>query len=243
MSRLKDQVVIVTGAGTGIGEATAAAFVNEGAKVVYVGRRKAKLEEAASNVPKEQVLIHACDVTDRDAVNDMVRETGNHFGPVDILVNNAGINTSPRTIADVRLPDWDQIIAVNLTGVFNTIRAVLPGMREKKGGLIVNISSIAGIRSSKLSGGAYAASKHGVVALNHTLNIEEKDYGIRACAICPGEIDTPILDQRPEPVSPEHRARILKPEDIAAAVLFVARYPSNVCVSEIVIKPTTQIFQ
>jgi NADP-dependent 3-hydroxy acid dehydrogenase YdfG len=81
------------------------------------------------------------------------------------------------------------------------------------------------------------------MALNHTLNVEEKDFGIRACAICPGEIDTPILDQRPEPVGPEHRARILKPEDLAATVLFVAGFPKRVCFPEIVIKPTTQIFQ
>ncbi|MBW1697397.1 MAG: SDR family oxidoreductase [Deltaproteobacteria bacterium] len=243
MTQFKDRVVIVTGAGSGVGREIAIGFVNEAAKVAFVGRRRSKLEESATGLPKERVMILPCDVSIRHAVDEMVNAVLRHFGAVDILVNNAGINTSPRSIAEVAPEDWNQIIAINLNGVFNTIRAVLPGMREKKDGLIINISSIAGIRASELAGAAYAASKHGVMALNHTLNIEEKEFGIRACAICPGEIDTPILDQRPQPVSPEHRARILKPKDIAEAVFFVARYPSRVCIPELVIKPTTQIFQ
>ena len=243
MSQFKDRVVVVTGAGTGVGLAIAEGFVNEGANVAFVGRRLEKLEEAAADFPQDRVMICSCDVSDRMAVNEMMNQVIDRFGTVDILVNNAGINTSPRSTGEVDPGDWDQIVDINLNGVFNTIRAALPKMREQKDGLIINISSIAGIRGSKLSGAAYAASKHGVVALSQTLNEEEKDNNIRSCAICPGEIDTPILDQRPVPVSPEHRARILKVEDLAAAALFVAAYPPRVTIPILVIKPTSQVFQ
>ena len=243
MNQFEDRSVVVTGAGTGVGLAIATGFVNEGAKVSFVGRRREKLEEAAANFPKDRVTIGPCDVSDRMAVNEMMAQVIDRFGAIDILVNNAGINTTPRSTGEVDPGDWDRIVDINLNGVFNTVRAVLPKMREQKDGLIINISSIAGLRGSKLAGAAYAASKHGVVALSQTLNEEEKDYNIRSCAICPGEIDTPILDQRPVPVSPEHRARILKVEDLAAAALFVAAYPARVTIPILVIKPTSQIFQ
>ena len=122
------------------------------------------------------------------------------------------------------------------------MQALLPGMRKLRGGVILNISSIAGLRASKLAGSAYSAAKHGLMALTHVINEEEREHGIRACAICPGEVETPILDLRPEPVSSEHRARMLQPEDVAAAALFVAGLPARACVPELVIKPTWQIF-
>ena len=243
MSKFKDRVVVVTGAGTGVGLAISEAFVNEGAKVAFAGRRKEKLEAAAADMPQDRVMVCPCDVADREAVNDMIGRVTDRFGTVHILVNNAGINASPRSVGEVNPEDWDQIVNINLNGVFNTVRAVLPKMREQKDGLIINISSIAGVRGSKLAGAPYAASKHGVVALSQTLNEEEMDYNIRSCAICPGEIDTPILDQRPVPVSPEHRASILKTDDLAAAALFVASFPSRVTIPILIIKPTSQVFQ
>jgi NADP-dependent 3-hydroxy acid dehydrogenase YdfG len=167
----------------------------------------------------------------------------NRFGTVDILINNAGININPRTVADINPSDWDETVKINLTGVFNTCRGVLPVMRKQKDGLIINISSIAGLRGGKKPGAAYSASKQGVIALSQTLNEEESEYNIRSCAICPGEVDTAMLDQRPVPVSREHREKILKPEDIASAVCFVAAYPPRVCIPLLVIKPTIQIFR
>ena len=175
-------------------------------------------------------------------MNATVQRVVAQFGAVDTLVNNAGINTNPRSVADVNPADWDRTVAINLTGAFNYVRAVLPGMQQRKGGLIINVSSIAGVRASKVAGAAYCASKHGMMALNDSINHEEKNSGIRACAICPGEVETPILDQRPEPVGPEHRARIIQPEDIAATVLFVAGLPPRVHVPELIIKPTSQSF-
>jgi len=243
MDQFKDKVVIVTGAGTGIGRAVAVDFAKAGARVAFVGRRLEKLETAAAGLPEAQVSLCPCDVADRAAVNEMAAQIVDRFGPVNILVNNAGINTNPRSVGEVDPADWDRTIKINLTGAFNCVRAVLPGMRAQKDGLIINVSSIAGLRASKLGGAAYSASKHGMVALNHCINEEDSAHNIRACVICPGEVETPILDLRPEPVSAERRARMLQPEDVSAAALFVASLPPRACIPELIIKPTTQLFR
>lgn len=242
-NRFNDTAVLVTGAGTGIGRAVAHSFAAEGACVGLMGRRQEPLEETAEGLPPERTQLLACDVADRQAVNDAVATFEARFGPLAVLVNNAGTNTNPRSVGEVAPEDWDLTVNVNLTGVFNCIRAALPGMRRRGDGLVINVSSVAGLRGSKLAGAAYSASKHGVVALTSTLNEEEAETGIRACAICPGEVETPILDRRPEPVGAEHRARILQPDDVAAAAVFVAALPPRACVPLLVIKPTTQLFQ
>ena len=243
MDRFAHRTVIVTGAGTGMGRAIARAFVEQGARVAFIGRRLEKLEEAVSGLPAERFLLAGCDVSDRAAVNATAEQVEERFGTVRILVNNAGINTNPRSVAEVDPEDWDRTVAINLTGTFNLTRAVLPGMRKEKDGVIINVSSTAGLRASELAGAAYSAAKHGMVAMTHSINEEERDYGIRSCAICPGEVATPILDLRPEPVEPGRLERMLQPEDIAATVLFVAGLPPRACVPELVIKPVYQIFQ
>jgi NAD(P)-dependent dehydrogenase (short-subunit alcohol dehydrogenase family) len=236
--QFENKVVIVTGAGTGIGQAVAIGFVNEGAKVAFVGRRVAMLEEAAAGLPAEQVLLLPCDVADRAGVNEAVDQVRAEFGPVDILVNNAGTNTNPRSVSEVKPEDWDLTIAVNLTGAFNFARAVLPDMRAKKAGLIINVASMAGKRAGKVPGAAYSASKHGMVSLTYSIIEEEAQYGVRACVICPGEVNTPILDLRPVKVSDERKAQVLQPEDVAAAALFVAKLPQRASVPELLIRPT-----
>ena len=243
MEQLENKIAVVTGAGTGIGEATARAFVDAGARTVFVGRRLEKLEEAASGLDTGRVMLRACDVSDRAAVDALGAEVATGWGGVDVLVNNAGTNTNPRAVGAVDPDDWDHTIAINLTGVFNMVRAVLPGMRQKEDGVIITVSSIAGLRASKLAGAAYSASKHGAVALTHSINEEEVAHGIRACAICPGEVETPILEKRPEPVSAERRAAMLQPEELAQAALFVASLPARACVPLLIIKPTTQLYQ
>lgn len=242
MSQFANKVVVVTGAGTGIGRAIGQDFVKAGAKVAFVGRRLEKIQEAAAGLPEAQVMLCPIDVADRPAVNETVQQILNQFGPVDILVNNAGINTNPRSVAEVSPEDWDRTVAINLTGAFNFIRAVLPGMRERGDGLVINISSIAGLRAGKVAGAGYSASKHAMISLNDSLNAEENGNGIRACVICPGEVNTPILDLRVEPVSAERRAQILQPEDVSAAALFVAALPARACIPMLVIKPTSQPF-
>lgn len=243
MRQLVDKVVVVTGAGTGIGAAIARGFAEAGARVAFVGRRPEPLAAVAAGLNAERVLLHSCDVSDRGAVETLASAIEAEWGAVDVLVNNAGINTNPRSVGEVAPEDWDQTIAINLTGMYNMVRAVLPGMRRQNDGLVIAVASIAGLRASKLAGAAYSASKHGAVALTNSINEEEVASGIRACAICPGEVETPILAQRPEPVSAQRRAAMLQPEELAQAALFVASLPARACVPLLVIKPTTQLFQ
>lgn len=241
--RLEGKVALVTGGGTGIGQASAAALASEGAQVIITGRRAAKLEETCAAIQSPRpVRYRVADVADREQVAALVHWINQEFGPIHILVNNAGVNVARRRLAELSPEDWDYIMQVNATGAFNVIHAVLPQMREQRDGVIVNISSLAGVRASPLGGAAYSASKHALSALTRVIAIEEKDNGIRATNLCPGEVNTPILDDRPVPVSEEHRAQILQPEDVAAAVLFVATLPPRAHVPELYIKPTTQLF-
>ena len=173
MSILENQVAVVTGAGTGIGRAVAETFAREGAAVALLGRREEKLREVAVRLPGNRVLTCACDVSSRDQVDGVFARIRDRLGPVNLLVNNAGINTVVRSLARIDPSDWDLVVAVNLTGAFNCIRAVLPGMQELGGGVIINVSSIAGKRAAKVAGVAYVASKHGMVGLTHSTNLEE----------------------------------------------------------------------
>ena len=145
-------------------------------------------------------------------------------------------------MAELAPEDWDRLMQVNVTGAYNTIREVLPEMRERKDGLIVNISSIAGLRASPLGGVAYSASKFAMTALGTCVALEERERGIRVTNVYPGEVDTPILEQRPQPVSAEHRALILQPEDVAAAVVMIAKLPARAHIPDLTIKPTSQAF-
>ncbi|MCC6165744.1 MAG: SDR family oxidoreductase [Caldilineaceae bacterium] len=241
--RLSGKIALITGGGTGIGQAAAQALAQEGAQVIVTGRRAAKLEETCASIQAPRpVRSYAADVANRHEVNDLVSWVKTEFGPIDIVVNNAGINVANRTLAELSPDDWDMLMQVNATGAFNVIHAVLPEMRARRDGVIINISSLAGVRASNLGGAAYSASKHAMSALTRVIAIEDKDNGIRATNLCPGEVNTPILDERPVKVSDAHKAQILQPEDVAAAVLFIATLPPRAHVPELLIKPTTQLF-
>lgn len=205
-------------------------------------RNSAKWPDAFRKSDGGELLVHASDVADRDSVQELFEWADGELGRVDILVNSAGINVPKRKMAELDPADWDKLIQVNATGAYNTIRAVLPQMRERKDGLIINISSIAGLRASLLGGVAYSASKFAMTVLGTCVGLEERENGIRVTNVYPGEVETPILDARPNPVSAEHRARILQPEDIAAMVVTVASLPPRAHVPDLVIKPTTQEF-
>ena len=237
MAALDGAAAIVTGAGTGIGAAIAAALHGAGAAVTLIGRRAEPLARVAGRLGAERVLTRPCDVADWSAVQAAVRDAAQAHGAASILVNNAGINTNPRSVAQVSLPDWDLTVAVDLSGVFYGVRAVLPAMRAAGAGTIVNIASTAGRWGSSLAGAAYSAAKHGVVGLTQVINDEESRNGIRCTVILPGEVETPILDRRPEPVSAERRQAMLQPEDVAAAALLAATLPGRACITELVIKP------
>lgn len=243
MNTLTDQVVLITGGGSGVGKATAELMLREGAKVAITGRSREKLEQAATELGSpDRVLAHAADVSEPAAVEGLVKRVTDHFGTIHILVNNAGMNLKERTMRELTPEAWDRMIRANLDGAFYCIRAVLPAMLDRKEGLIININSVAGKRASPLAGAAYAAGKHGMSALAHCLAAEELQNGIRVSSIYPGEIDTPILEVRPTPVSDAHRASILKAEDVARAVLFIATLPKHVSVPELIIKPATQMY-
>jgi NADP-dependent 3-hydroxy acid dehydrogenase YdfG len=157
---------------------------------------------------------------------------------VDVLVNNAGVNIQERRLTVLKPENWDLVVGVNLTGAYNMVQAVLPAMRKQGGGLIVNVSSMAGKRASGLSGTAYTAAKHGMNGMNESINAEEWRHGIRATVICPGEVNTEILDRRPVPVPPEERERLIDPADLAEAIRFVAALPPRTTVTEMLVMPT-----
>jgi NADP-dependent 3-hydroxy acid dehydrogenase YdfG len=243
MSKLTGKRALVTGGGSGIGLAVARLFLAEGAKVAITGRDEAKLRRAADGLAGgDRLLYRACDVSEPAQVEAAVRHVTERWGGVDILVNNAGTNIKERATRQLTPEQWQLLIRSNLDGAFYCIHAVLPQMLQRKDGMIVNVSSIAGKRAGPLGGAAYAAAKFGMSALGICLAAEEKDSGVRVSNVYPGEVDTPILEARPTPVSAEQRAKILRPDDVAAAVLFVAALPPHVSVPELVIKPTSQVY-
>ena len=243
MSKLAGKVAVVTGGGSGVGRAVALLFLKEGAKVVVAGRDAAKLAAVAAEANAgDSLRTVPTDVTSPAQCQTLIQTATEAFGRVDILVNNAGTNIKARTIRELTPESWDMMVRTNLDGAFYCTKAALPQMLDRKDGVIVNVVSVAGKRANPLGGAAYVAAKFGMGGLGTVLANEEKDSGIRVSNVYPGEIDTPILEARPRPVTDEQRAVILKPEDVAEAVLYVAALPPRVSVPELVIKPTAQMY-
>ena len=237
---LQVKTALVTGGGSGIGAETARRLADAGVRCVIAGRTGAKLAEVADG--RDRITPRVCDVADRDAANGLVEFALETLGGVDLLVSAAGINVKGRTLAETAPEDWDRVLRVNATGAYNVLAAVLPHMRAKRDGLIVQVSSIAGLRAGLLGGVAYNASKFAMTALGISAAQEVMDEGVRVTNIYPGEVETPILEQRPVDPTPEHRATMLQPADVAEAVLFVASLPPRANVLELTIKPTVQAF-
>ena len=243
MSKLAGKIAVITGGGSGVGKAAAALFLKEGAKVVIAGRDAAKLAAVANELNAGDALApKPTDVTKAEECQSLIDFATNEYGRIDILVNNAGTNIKDRTLRELTPESWDMMIRTNLDGAFYCTKAVLPQMFDRKDGVIVNVVSVAGKRANPLGGAAYVAAKFGMGGLGLVLSNEEKDSGVRVSNVYPGEIDTPILAARPRPVTEEQRALILKPEDVAEAVLFVASLPARVSIPELVIKPTVQMY-
>lgn len=238
-SPLKGKTAWVTGGGSGIGLAGGIELAKAGAHVVISGRSPQTLEQAEKQIRAAgSAEAIALDVSHKEDVAQVAAR----IGRVDILVNSAGINSPRRNFRDVSLESWDRIVAVNLSGMFYCVHAVLPGMRSRKDGLIINVSSWAGRYPSTLTGPGYNATKHAVVALTESINMEECANGIRATSVLPGEVATPILEKRPVPPTPEVRARMLQAEDLGRTILFIASLPPRACVNEIIISPTWNRF-
>jgi NADP-dependent 3-hydroxy acid dehydrogenase YdfG len=238
------QTALITGAGSGMGRAIALDLARAGVRVALVGRDPKKLDDtrAALGSDANRVLVLPCDVADRAAVHALVNEALGEFGFLDILVCNAGINVAKRSLETLSPADWDRMIATNLTGAFNLVHFVLPSMRARRRGLVIQVASIASIRASVLGGAGYTASKFGQSGFGLCLHREERVHGIKSSVIYPGEVNTPILDARPVPVPAERREAILQPEDVAAAVRFLAELPSRAHVPELVITPAVDDF-
>jgi NADP-dependent 3-hydroxy acid dehydrogenase YdfG len=236
------QVVWITGAGSGIGRAVAHRFATGGARLALLGRRREALAEVHKEIAatNAEVALEPLDVSNRAAVDTAAQRLLERWGRVDILVNNAGINLPRRSFRELSAESWDEMIAINLTGAYNLIRAVLPSMRAAKAGLIVNVASNAGKFASLLAGPSYTAAKHGMVGLSHSINEEEWKNGIRACALCPGEVNTPILAKRKLRPPEADIAKMMTPEDVAAAVMFVASLPPRTIVTELTMLPVNR---
>jgi NADP-dependent 3-hydroxy acid dehydrogenase YdfG len=159
------------------------------------------------------------------------------LGEVEALVNAAGTNTAARSLAVLSPDDYHQIVATNMHGAYYCVQAFLPAMRARGAGTIVNIASIAGLRASALAGAAYAMSKFGMAGLTQAINAEERQHGVRACAIFPGDINTPLLDRRPSPPSAEARARMIQPDDVARCAMLAITLPPRAVIEELVVTP------
>jgi NADP-dependent 3-hydroxy acid dehydrogenase YdfG len=237
---IKGKIAWVTGAGTGIGEAGAIALAKEGAIVVLTGRRKEPLEATAAKIKAAggKAEVHPGDLTKAASVEKIVAAIKQAHGRLDIVVNNAGVNIADRTWARLSAEGIETLVNGNLLSALLVARASLPIMRAQKDGLLIHTSSMAGRFISPVSGPIYTAAKHGVVAMSHTINLEECINGIRSCVVCPGEVATPILALRDPPELPETMARMVQSEDVGAVIAFVARQPTHICLNEILITPT-----
>ncbi|MCY4071626.1 MAG: SDR family NAD(P)-dependent oxidoreductase [Chloroflexi bacterium] len=241
MGVLDGKTIIVTGASSGFGEAIAIACAAEGARVSLVARRAELLENVAAAARANaggEALVCPADVSDDAQIHAAVEQTRAAFGPIDVLVNNAGTNIPQRSITDTTAEQWRELMDINLTSAYVFTRAVLPEMKARGDGLIINIASRAGMFPSIGAGVAYSTSKIGMEALNAVTNEEGNDHGVRACLFNPGAGNTPIIDRRPVKFSQEQKMKMIQPEDIAATVVFIAGLPPRVNIDLISMLPT-----
>ncbi len=241
MGKLDGRVAWVTGAGSGIGEAAALALAGEGARLVLTGRREAPLSDVAGRIRSVggEAHVQPGDLMRAAIVEKIGAFIGERFRRLDILVNNAGANILERDWKRLTPARIDEVIGTNLSAAFYCATVALPFMRAQKDGVLIHTASFAGRFVHPLSGAAYIAAKHGVVAMSHSINMEECVNGIRSTVVCPGEVATPILDKRPVPVSKEDRARMLQATDCGDLIRYVACLPPHVCINEVLITPTS----
>jgi serine 3-dehydrogenase (NADP+) len=236
---IENQVVLVVGASSGIGRETAALFARAGARVMASARREKRLCELKESLASEgrTIEILAADAGDASQMADLAQRTRERLGEIDVLVFSAGTNVPDRSMKRLTTEIWDMMVKVNLNAAYYITGALLPAMRERGAGHLIYVSSVSGLFGDA-SGAAYQAAKRGLLGLAHAIRAEEKENGIRTCVVCPGLVDTEILERRPVMPPAETLAKALRPEDVAETVLAVARLPQRVCVPEMQVVPT-----
>ncbi len=230
---------VVTGAGSGVGQATALALVKAGWRVALIGRRESALAEtiALAGADGAKMIACPCDIGDSTAVEAAGHRILAEFGDVEVLVNAAGTNAPKRALEVLSLPDYHDMMNANLNGAYYCVQAFLPRMRTRGSGTIVNVVSDAGKQASPKAGPAYVMSKFGLAGLTQSINAEERGRGVRACALFPGDIDTPLLNKRPVVPDADSREKMMRPEDMAECVLLCINLPSRVIVEEMIVRP------
>lgn len=237
---LQGQVALVTGAGSGIGRSSAAALAAAGARVVLVGRRIEVLEALAAELRQQgaEAWPRVCHIERKSEVSALIAGIEADIGAVDILVNNAGSASKTLNARWIAEEEWQQVQDVNLKAVFLLTQAVLPGMLQRQAGTVITVSSLAALRPNLLGGAAYGAAKAGVRNFMTYLHNTYRNDGIRATCILPGEVNTPIMNNRANPPTQAVREAMVQPEDVAAAVLLCASLPARTVIEELCIAPT-----
>ncbi|CAC5917252.1 Short-chain alcohol dehydrogenase [Staphylococcus aureus] len=230
MTVLTDKIAVVTGAGSGIGEAIATLLHEEGAKVVLAGRNKDKLQNVANQLAQDSVKVVPTDVTNKEEVDKLMKIAQQTFGGLDIVINSAGQMLSSK-ITDYQVDEWDSMIDVNIKGTLYTAQAALPTMLEQSSGHLINIASISGFEVTK-SSTIYSATKAAVHTITQGLEKELAKTGVKVTSISPGMVDTAITAA----YNPSDRKK-LDPQDIAEAVLYALTQPKHVNVNEITVRP------
>ncbi len=240
MGLLDGKIALVTGAGTGIGRETALLLAAKGAVVVLTGRRLTPLSEVAAQIETSggRAFARALDIESRDEIVDAVKWVRSEVGSIDILVNNAGSASKVLNARFITAEEWNAVVNVNLTAVFNLTQAVLPDMIAKGEGTIITVSSLAALNPNLLGGAAYGAAKAGVKNFMTFLHNTYRNQGIRATTILPGETNTPIMDNRARPPLETERAAMLDPHDVARAVALCASLQKGAMIPELHICPT-----
>jgi NAD(P)-dependent dehydrogenase (short-subunit alcohol dehydrogenase family) len=234
-----NKTAVITGGGSGVGQAIALKLARQDWRVFILGRRAEALQETIrlAGSHASRITHHVCDIANAEAVTSVGKEILAQAGSVSALVNAAGTNAPRRALEVLSPEDYHDMIATNLNGAYYCVQAFLPHMRAQKNGTIINIVSDAGKQASPKAGPAYVMSKFGLAGLTQSINAEERTNGIRACAIFPGDIDTPLLTKRPHPPDATARARMMRAEDVADCAIFCLNLPSNVIVEEMLVRP------
>lgn len=240
MKRLAGKKILITGASSGFGHGIALACAAEGADLALVGRNEQRLQAVAEQVKAEggQAVVCVADIADEAQILTAVAQAKAALGQIDVLINDAGMNVTQRSIKDTSSEQWRQLIDVNLTAAFIFTKALLPEMIARQEGTIINIASRAALHPHLAGGVGYSTSKQGMDALTQVTNEEANQHGVRACLLCPGVGNTPLLDRRPVPPPQEQRLKMLQPEDIAAVAVLIAAMPPRVNIELVSMLPT-----